>query len=101
MGSRTRQHRPAMLLGWGAALLYVLLGAGCSSAPVPLLPTPDADRTLSWLHEDDESAQRLARFGALHETVRLSLIASGGQADWVRHGVVSLPLASCQRAVEV
>jgi hypothetical protein len=54
---------------------------------------------VSWLHEEDEGALRLARFGALHESVRILLIASGQQADWVRYGAVTLSVASCQRAV--
>ncbi|HEX6241895.1 MAG TPA: hypothetical protein VFZ61_13395 [Polyangiales bacterium] len=82
-------------------MVSALLGAGCARTPAPVRHTPDLDRTVSWLHSYDEGAQRLARFGSLHDTVRQLLIASGTQADWVRHGAVSLPVDSCLRAVDV
>lgn len=97
MGSRARTQ-PRETLPF-VAVLSALLVAACAGAPRPTLPTPQLDRTLSWLHQDDEGALRLSRFGSLHETVRLLLIASGAQADWVRQGAVSLPVASCQQAV--
>lgn len=87
-GSRLRQW-----LGFALALS----ASACASGARPVVaPTPEVPPTVSWLHEEDEGAQRLAQFGALHERVRLLLIAAGAQADWVRHGVAELPVDTCR-----
>jgi hypothetical protein len=94
-----QSSRARSLLQGGAALFALALPACAASAPRASLPTPPPPATVSWLHEADEGALRLNRFGALHESVRLLLIANGMQAEWVRNGVVSLPLASCRAAL--
>jgi hypothetical protein len=101
MRARRHEQRSTTTPRWwrGPGLLATLLLAACAGAPRPQPPSPQVDRTVSWLHEDNEGALRLARFGTLHETVRILLIASGQQADWVRYGAVTLSVGSCQRAL--
>jgi len=102
MGSSARTGRVIRsLLQCGAGAALALSSTACASTARPVVvPTPeDAPQPVSWLHQEDEGAQRLAQFGALHDSVRLLLIASGAQADWVRHGVAELPLTACRQLV--
>lgn len=87
------------LLGCVAGVALALSSAACARTARPLVPPAPEAPEVSWLYEADEGAQRLARFGTLHESVRLLLIAGGAQADWVRHGVAELPLQACRALV--
>lgn len=87
--------------GFGPAARFLLFSAllACSSAPRVSVQSALSSLPDPLLHLRDDGLRRSARFGGLHETARLLIIAHAAQAEWLARGVISLPLESCAAAV--